>query len=188
MTILFNKSASPLNKPFEDYIQAHYDRGGIFVDMGCGDNKIHPSFIGVDPHAESNSINVQAYMWDTPFEDNTVDLITCFMALEHVSKFQVPPTLQEFERILKPGGVLALIVPNLKYVLEEWISNPNNGWEMDMIFGTQLHEGEYHKTGFSVEIIEHYFTVVPSLKILNIYDINAYTQWSYGILARKLKN
>jgi predicted SAM-dependent methyltransferase len=176
------------NIAFEDFVNGAFNKGGVMVDIGCGKNKIHPSFIGIDPYVEDNEeeILIKANMWETPFEDDSVDLIVCFSALEHISKYFVIPTLKEFSRILKSGGAFAIVVPNLYYIFKAFVENPNNGWEMDMIFGHQGTEGEYHKTGFTVDIIKWYFDYVPKLKILNIYDVNAYSQFNYGIIGKKL--
>jgi predicted SAM-dependent methyltransferase len=183
---LFNKHKHPENKPFEDYLEAAFAKGGIFLDVGCGSKKLHPAFIGVDPYIECPEVNVQAYMWDTPFGDDSVDMVLCFSALEHVSKFHVLPTLKEFARIMKPGATLGIVVPNLMMAVIEWLDKQTTGYDLDMIFGSQEHEGEYHRTGFSVPMIVAYFANVPELKLLNIYDINGYSQWNYGILARKV--
>ena len=175
------------NEQFNDFIDHYLQKGGTMLDIGCGDKKLHPNFIGVDPYVETDNVNVKAYMWDTPFEDNSVDFLVCMAALEHISKFLVLPTLREFERILKPGAAFAILVPNLEIALFMWLNNKNNGWEMDMIFGSQEHEGEYHKTGFTVDIIKEYFSFFPELELLNIYDINAYSQMNFGLIGRKKK-
>ena len=46
-----------------------------------------------------------------PFDDNIFDIITSIHNLEHIinSEFH----LQEIVRVLKPGGILALLIPNL---------------------------------------------------------------------------
>jgi len=186
MDRLFILTKDERNKQFEDFINHHFQKNGVMLDMGCGDKKLHPNFIGVDPYVETDKVNVKAYMWDTPFDDDSVDFLVCMAALEHVSKFKVDPTLREFARILKPGAAFAILVPNLEYALLTWLSNQNNGWEMDLIFGTQEHEGEYHRTGFSVDLIKDYFSTIPELEVLNIYDINAYTQLNFGIIGKKI--
>jgi hypothetical protein len=33
------------------------------------------------------------------------------------------------------------------------------GWPMDILFGHQKHEGEYHKTGFTEKILWDYFCI-----------------------------
>jgi len=174
------------NEEFERVMQEIIHSGDFVLDVGCGDAKVDPKLLGVDAFSTHPGVNVQAYMWDMPFEDNSIDGIICMMALEHISKFQVMPTLAEFYRVLKPGARFIILVPDLIWVLERFISNPNAEWEMDMLFGIQTHDGEYHKTGFTIDIIHKYFDfAIPECKILNIYAVNAYNQMGLGVVAQK---
>lgn len=131
----------------------------IKLDIGSGGKSGDSSFIGVDAYVES--ADVKAFMWDLPYEDNSVDVIFSSQALEHVSKFDVIPTLKEWNRVLKPGGKLQIIVPDLEWAVRFWldyIDKPDaTGWPMDIIFGNQKHEGEFHKTGFTPKIMWQYF-------------------------------
>lgn len=174
------------NTEFEEWMQTIIHSGDFVLDVGCGDLKIDPSMLGVDAYLEAPHVNVKAYMWDMPFEDNSIDGIICMMALEHVSKFQVMPTLVEFNRVLKPGAKFIILVPDLVWVMEQFIKNPNPEWEMDMLFGVQTHEGEYHKTGFTKDIIHRYFDyAIPNCKIMHIFNVNAYNQMGLGVLGVK---
>lgn len=47
-----------------------------------------------------------------PFDDKTFDLITCTEAFEHIENHH--PILREILRILKPGGMVAISVPNIR--------------------------------------------------------------------------
>lgn len=174
------------NAEFEQHMQDVIHSGDFVLDVGCGDIKVDPGVLGVDAYSDSPKVNVKAYMWDMPFEDNSIDGILCMMALEHISKFQVMPTLYEFNRVLKTGAKFIILVPDLIWVLERFIQNPNVEWEMDMLFGTQLHDGEFHKTGFTKEIIELYFNeAIPNCSIIKIYAVNAYNQFGLGVVAVK---
>ncbi len=46
-----------------------------------------------------------------PFEDNTFDVVTCTEAFEHIENYH--HAVQEIERILKPGGIFFVSVPNM---------------------------------------------------------------------------
>lgn len=130
----------------------------IKLDIGSGGPSGDSSFIGVDAYVDS--ADVKAFMWDLPYEDNSVDVIFTSQALEHISKYQVIPTLQEWYRVLKPGGRLQIIVPDLEWAVKFWLDRkdlPDNvDWPMDIIFGLQSHDGEYHKTGFTPKILWQY--------------------------------
>jgi len=101
-----------------------------------------------------------------PYEDNSVDVIICMQALEHVTKYAVVPTLREWHRVLKPGGKLQLQVPDLEWACIHWLSHQTTGWNIDVIYGTQTHEGQYHKTGFSMQILGQYFAVAGGFNVL----------------------
>lgn len=179
-------SRHPENEEFEAKMESIINAGGLLLDVGCGGHKIHPSLMGVDAYSASAGVNVQAFMWDMPFENDSVDGLFCFMALEHVSKFQVMPILAEFNRVLKMGAPFIILVPDLLWVLSAFIANPSHEWEMDMLFGTQENEGEFHKTGFTEGIIQEYFTeAIPNCIIEKICSVNAYNQMSIGVISTK---
>jgi predicted SAM-dependent methyltransferase len=133
----------------------------IRLDIGSGGKSSDSSFIGVDAYAEG--ADIKAFMWDLPYEDNSVDIIVSNQALEHVSKFDVIPTLREWHRVLKPGGHLQVIVPDLEWAVTFWLEHKDmpdaTAWPMDIIYGNQNHEGEFHKTGFTKKILWDYLVV-----------------------------
>jgi len=54
-------------------------------------------------------------IWDLavrpyPFEDSTFNIIECFDVIEHLP--DIPATLDEFHRILKPKGVVRITTPH----------------------------------------------------------------------------
>lgn len=54
-----------------------------------------------------------------PFEDNTFDLVTCTEAFEHIENYH--RVVREVHRILKPGGVFFVSVPNMLSLRSRWI-------------------------------------------------------------------
>lgn len=186
-------NGDPENEPFEEALNEIIKiglSGGKLLDVGSGRYKVHDIFAGVDAYTENDSVHIKAYMWDMPFEDNTIDGIVCFHALEHISKYQVLPSLTEFHRVLKPGARALLLVPNLEWVLIEFLKNPTVQYEMDMIFGSQthdqktIHEGEFHRTGFTPTILRKYLEIVE-FKEVEWYNVRAYQQQNIGVLVEK---
>lgn len=124
------------------------------LDLGCGNNKRGIDWIGVDTHEHAD---IQAPMWSVPLEDGVADEIYSSHALEHVMKAQVIPTLKEWRRLLRPGGKLTLRVPDLVWCVRNWLATGcGNGWELDTIFGSQEHEGNIHRTGFTTPMLRFY--------------------------------
>jgi predicted SAM-dependent methyltransferase len=182
----FKWSEIPENLPFEEEMYDVITSGDMILDVGCGSHKAHPKLLGVDAYAENDGVNLKAYMWDMPFGDQTIDGILCMAAMEHISKYKVLPTLAEFDRVLKVGAKAIILVPDLIWVLEAFIKNPNYDWEMDMIFGIQDHEGEYHRTGFTEDIFHKYFEQFPNFPIKVIHKVWAYNQQNLGLIAQRV--
>ena len=174
------------NEQFErDLAEIIFQEGHIIADIGCGKNKIADHVIGIDPYAEDNGIDIKAYMWELPFKENSLDSLLSFDSLEHISKYQVIPTLREWRRVLKQGGHLVIVVPDFIQVMKEFIIEPDINWRLDTIFGTQLHEGEFHKTGFTVQFIQEYLFESGFLNTFVVYKINAYHQANIAIITEK---
>lgn len=189
---MFFWSGKEVNKEFEKELEKVVFSGDIVLDIGCGKYKTHPKLVGVDAYEEWPSVNVKAYMWDLPFADNTVDGLLCMSALEHISKYQVLPTLREFERILKPGAKFVILVPDLEWVCRRFLAEPNLNFSMDLIFGQQapehgsLHEGQFHRTGFTEDIFAGYFVeACKKSRIINFFRVDSYSQENLAFICQK---
>lgn len=181
-------SGKEVNAEFEKWLEEIVFSGDLVLDVGCGKQKVHPRCLGVDAYDDYPTVNLKAYMWDLgPFADNSVDGLICFSALEHISKYQVMPTLAEFERVLKPGGRFVILVPDLEWVCKRFLEEPDPNWNMDLIFGTQEHEGQQHKTGFTEDIFAKYFVeACKKSRIINFFRVDAYHQENLAFICQKL--
>lgn len=151
------------------------------LDMGCGRNK-QPGYIGVDTHEDAD---LRAPMWSVPLPDGCAEAIVSTHALEHVRKSQVVPTLKEWHRLLQPGGTLTLRVPDLLWCVNNWIrTGMGNGWELDTIFGSGEHEGNVHRTGFTVPMIRFYVEQAGFQQIA-IRPIESHGQPTIELIAKR---
>jgi predicted SAM-dependent methyltransferase len=62
-----------------------------------------------------------------PFPDNAFSAIYASHVLEHLYRSQALALLSECKRVLKPGGILRLVVPDLQAMVAEYLSSKNNG-------------------------------------------------------------
>lgn len=70
-----------------------------------------------DPDNTQKSLLISvANGYNLPFADQTFDKVICSEVLEHIPNYKA--VLEEIERVLKPGGVLALSVPRF---FPEWV-------------------------------------------------------------------
>ena len=92
------------------------------------------------------------------FLNHTVDAIYASHVLEHISyRNELTPTLNEWVRVLKPGGVAMIAVPDLsvlsKLFLNETLSLQQRFEVTRMIFGGQVDNYDYHKAGFDYKLL-----------------------------------
>ena len=62
-----------------------------------------------------------------PFSDNTFSAIYGSHVLEHLYRNQALALISECKRVLRPGGILRLVVPDLHAMVAEYLNSKNNG-------------------------------------------------------------
>jgi len=65
----------------------------------------------------------QGKCWDSKLPDDTYDIVFSSHMLEHVPHFRLEKTIAEFNRIMKVGGTIRLLVPSLKQAAEAYVNN-----------------------------------------------------------------
>lgn len=118
------------------------------LDVGAGEVK-EEGWTSLDRFTPAD---ITADMWDIPLEDDSVDELWCSHALEHVAPEFVVPALREFRRVLVKGGKATLTVPNFDACAAMWLHGGDRSWAQQLIFGSQKHEGEVHRTAFNLAL------------------------------------
>jgi len=81
------------------------------LNIGAGNKRIE-GYTGVDAVARP-AADIVANADAIPLPDASVDEIMAIHLLEHVHVWQAPQLLREWHRLLKPGGLLVLELPDL---------------------------------------------------------------------------
>jgi len=121
----------------------------VKYNIGSGGDIIE-GYVSVDLYANADIKDDITKL--TTIKDNSVDEVLTTHVLEHLSDKDVFPAMYSIYRILKPGGEWLIEVPDLIWVLKDFMDTPDQnrwGWKLQTIFGLQCHNGEYHRTGFS---------------------------------------
>jgi ubiquinone/menaquinone biosynthesis C-methylase UbiE len=112
----------PISKQFDSIVQRYLRPGDLVLDAGCGITTYAHArgkcrmVVGVDADPRINrNKNVDAIIhgdiYRLPFPDNTFDVVTSWMVLEHIN--DPDACFREFSRVCKPGGLMVHTTPNM---------------------------------------------------------------------------
>jgi predicted SAM-dependent methyltransferase len=105
-----------------------------YLNLGCGAHySTKEEWTNIDFVSTGRSVIAHNLLKGVPFENNTFDLVYHSHVLEHFSKIDGENFIAECFRVLKPGGVIRIAIPDLEQIvrnylrfLEEGVQNPND--------------------------------------------------------------
>ncbi len=156
-----------------------YSQAWVIADIGSGTGKLAQLFLengnqvyGVEPNDEmrlagedvlagySNFTSVVGTAEATTLADNSADLITAGQAFHW---FDPPNALVEFRRILKPGGIVALIWNQWSADLSSFMSDYQN---LLTTFSLDANRVRHNSTEANAEVVAFFEPNGPSLHLL----------------------
>jgi predicted SAM-dependent methyltransferase len=81
-----------------------------------------PGYLHVDVDADARHLEAQAVAWALPFPSDWADEVLAIHALEHVHPRLLQRTLREWHRVLRPGGVVRVHVPNSPALMKAYLA------------------------------------------------------------------
>jgi predicted SAM-dependent methyltransferase len=101
------------------YLLPRNSSSAAHLHLGCGP-KYLPGFVNIDANL-FNKIDLWLDVRNgLPFPSNSVDSIYSTHMFEHFYPDEVDLLLQDCQRVLKPGGGIRLIVPNLESAIQAY--------------------------------------------------------------------
>jgi len=91
------------------------------LNLGCG-MRTHPSWTNVDFKARAEGVIEHDLLKGLPFADESFDAVYHSHLLEHFPKSYAPIFLKECFRVLRPGGVIRVVVPDLEQIARLYLS------------------------------------------------------------------
>jgi len=132
---------------------------GVNLNIGCG-RKLWEGFINIDfpGNWSGKKPDIEADILAIPLPDDHADIAYAIHVLEHFQRWETENVLNEWRRVLKPGGKLIIEVPCLDKIL--WLFNKyisekkqiNMQKTMYALYGDPVYKDEtmVHKWCFSV--------------------------------------
>ncbi len=110
------------------YILSRRSRSATHLHLGCGPKYLN-DFVNID----GNPFN-KIDMWldvrhGLPFRANSVDSIYSTHMFEHFYPDELTRLLDDCHRVLKPGGGIRLIVPNLESAIQAYSQNRSDWFD-----------------------------------------------------------
>jgi predicted SAM-dependent methyltransferase len=85
------------------------------LNLGCGGH-FHPDWINVDIVPQDPRVLQHDLQSRLPFEDSSFAAVYHSHVLEHIPKNQAAAFVSECHRVLAPGGILRVVVPDLETI------------------------------------------------------------------------
>ncbi len=120
------------------------------LHLGCGKRHI-PGFVHVDQVKFDHVDHVQDIKDLSNFASGSASLLYACQVIEYFDREEVGDVLAEWSRVLAPGGVLRLSVPNFEVICRLYTAGFPLQWFLGTIFG-RIPDGQggfvYHRTTY----------------------------------------
>jgi len=90
------------------------------LNLGCG-HRHHPDWINIDVQSTGPGVRAHSLYAGIPFSDGAIDVVYHSHVLEHFPKRFTPIFLKDCHRVLKPGGIIRVAVPDLERIMRIYI-------------------------------------------------------------------
>jgi predicted SAM-dependent methyltransferase len=91
-----------------------------YLNLGCGE-RYHAAWINIDIRAKNKNVIEYNILKGIPFPNDTFDVVYHSHLLEHLTLVDGKNFLKECYRVLKPKGILRIVVPDLERIIKEYI-------------------------------------------------------------------
>lgn len=129
------------------------------IEFGCGDSPTKENFLTCDIR-NLPGITFVCECWDIDkhVSENSVEEIFSRHFFEHLTFKQGSHLLDVWYKILKPGGKIGMIIPNMDYHAKQWLNGNDYNRAKKSIFGHQrgsmFDTWDIHKSGYNKDTLK----------------------------------
>lgn len=95
----------------------------IKLNIGCGDD-LWPGWVNIDYYNPIAPVKMLAEKLEYP--DNYADEINASHVIEHFNFDKCIDVLKEWNRVLKPGGIISIETPDMMEICKGFVEGPEN--------------------------------------------------------------
>lgn len=95
-----------------------------FLNLACGDFYVkNGDWVNLDWYPHSKYVQKANLITRLEFPDETFEVVYTSHFVEHIPKEKLDFILRECHRVLKPSGILRIVVPDFENIVREYIQN-----------------------------------------------------------------
>lgn len=100
------------------------------LNVGCG-SQFHPAWVNVDLVTNNPSVMAYDIRKGLPFADDSFDAVYHSHVLEHLRPDEGAQLIKECGRVLRHGGVMRIVVPDLERIAKLYLEMLEKAWMGD---------------------------------------------------------
>lgn len=147
---------------------------GLKLHIGCKGERI-PGFKRLDLVDWGDVDYIQNADNLSNFESGSVDEIYVSNILEHFPHVETVKVLKEWRRVLRPGGIAWISVPDLDASIKIYQLEPTAPWPIYLLYGDQAAPLHYHYINFN------YAMLARDLVAAGFSDVKRINSLPYGL-------
>ncbi len=146
--------------------------GPLRLHLGCGEIYLD-GYVNVDaypspkaPRPPDRILRVE----DVDYEPGSVDEIYTAHVVEHLSRDEVLRALPRWHRVLRPGGLLTIEVPDAEAIMRRLLAQrreEDKDLYYYLLLGTQETPGEFHKGGYTFPRLRRLLTAAGFVEFVD---------------------
>lgn len=130
----------------------------LFLHLGCGHRRL-PGYTHIDSRKETEPDIVADVADLHMLPDRSAKVIYACHVLEHIPRPHVFCVLEEWRRVLEPGGLLRLSVPDFHVLAELYLYDAVSMWRLiGPLMGGQRNSEDAHHIAFDKEYLSWILT------------------------------
>lgn len=100
----------------------------LLLNLGCG-NSFHPAWRNLDLVPQSSQVEAADLSQGIPCEDNSADAVYHSHLLEHLTQTSAREFVADCFRVLRPGGIIRIAVPDLEQIAIQYLKTVDAAWD-----------------------------------------------------------
>lgn len=144
------------------------------IEFGCGETATKPGYLTCDIR-DLPGIDFVCPAWEIEnhVSNNTVDNIFSRHFFEHLTFRQGRVVLEQWLNILKPGGLMEMMLPNMSFHIRQWTEGENMEHAKAGFWGWQRGDFEdvwdVHKSGYTLQTLEEVLNETGYEKVTSLH-------------------